>query len=180
MSSSSTTQEFEASSSSNERVPLLSINVYCLLNICKYLNLLDIINLAFTCYGLRFIINSSVLPKFSKSLKLYLTSATSPIFDVNSSAMSVSELKAHILQIGNFVEHLSVTSVHEDQFLPVTWQHFEYILQKCPIFTKRFVYTVLNSRQIAWIVSQRNWKVFICRVLSVVKIGLNSWEDFQN
>lgn len=152
-----------------------------------------IINLAFTCYGLRFIINSSVLPKFSKSLKLYLTSATSPIFDVNSSAMSVSELKAHILQIGNFVEHLSVTSVHEDQFLPVTWQHFEYILQKCQnlqtlsLHSVEFETNCLNSvttqlkgLHLSCFIGSQDWSELLRRFSELEELSIDGIHFFSN
>lgn len=113
-SSSSSVQELGESSSSHQHSPLLNLNEHCLLNICKYLNITDIKNLASTCYGLRnFVRIWSILPKLSKSLKLYMTDERSRIavLDVNYCTMTVSEVKAHILNIGNYVEHLSVTTL---------------------------------------------------------------------
>lgn len=119
-------------STSNERASMSNLNEYCLLNVCQYLNLLDIKNLASTCFGLREFLHFAILPKLSKSLKLYLTTPTSPVLHTNFCVMNVNEAKAQILQIGDYVEHLSVTSLHEDFISPRTWRHLEYILQKCP------------------------------------------------
>lgn len=131
MTSQSSAQDMEESSS-NEYAALLSVNEDCLLSICKYLNIKDIKNLASTCYALRNFIRSwSILPKLSKSIKLYLAK-TSTVLDMNFCALSVNEVKAHILQVGNYVVHLSVMALHEDLISPDTWRHFEYILQKCP------------------------------------------------
>lgn len=119
-------------STSNERACLSNINEYCLLKICQYLNLLDIQSLSSTCSGLREYLHIAILPRLSKSLKLYLTAPTSPVLHANFCVMSRNQAKEQILRIGEFVEHLSVTSLHKDFVSVETWRHFEYILRNCP------------------------------------------------
>lgn len=51
------------------RIDLSSVNEYCLLEICKHLDVMDVVNLAGTCTGLKNFAEANIYPKKAKKIK---------------------------------------------------------------------------------------------------------------
>lgn len=108
---------------------LLTINDDCLLQICKFLNLYDISNLACTCQRLQEFARSSVFPKIAKSLELKTIVERETVLHWDSTIVTVDGVRCQVKQFGNFVEHISLSGPADNVLF---CSKFGEVLNLCP------------------------------------------------
>lgn len=111
------------------RAALNNIHDDCLLNVCKYLNIYDVRNLASTCQRLREFANLSLIPKIVKKIEVKVIRELDTVLHWESFAVTFDGLQSQIMQFGHFVEHISLTGTGEDDLI---WPQFGQILRYCP------------------------------------------------
>lgn len=108
---------------------LNNINDECLLQICKYLNLYHVRNLAASCRRLREFANTSLIPAIVRRLELVIIHEKQTVLHWDSCVVSVDSLRSQVRLFGNFVQHISINALVFDDSI---WEIFGNILQMCP------------------------------------------------
>lgn len=129
---------------------MTTIDDYCLLEICQYLNIFDFANLMLSCDRIKQFASTISFPKRYRNLELSCISPSNTCMYSSSYLVTTTdELRTLLEQIGTFVEHLSLKRIDSDPG-DIIFDEIEFILELFPnletLSLENFVFEHNSSR----------------------------------